>query len=179
VRSKSRGTATSRPFWPKTSLLKSPRVMSQWQACISHHYRTIRKVRAAGPRSDRSTKRSTYGCGSRRRTVGFHWQTRYDRSKLLVTSQSGSVTALRHEPREVDLGDRFTRSVTWSIVVHSDARPRTMGSKRLLISVPNATKDITAALNALLADAFFIKTRNIRWSVSGQRFRDYHLLFEK
>ena len=56
-----------------------------------------------------------------------------------------------------------------------------MGSKRLLISVLNATKDITAALNALLADAFalFIKTRNIRWSVSGQRFRDYHLLFEK
>jgi DNA-binding ferritin-like protein len=71
--------------------------------------------------------------------------------------------------------------VTWSIVVHSVARPRTMGSKRLLISVPNATKDITAALNALLADAFalFIKTRNIRWPVSGQRFRDYHLLFEK
>jgi starvation-inducible DNA-binding protein len=46
---------------------------------------------------------------------------------------------------------------------------------------PNATKDITGALNTLLADAFalFLKTKNFHWHVSGPHFRDYHLLFEE
>ena len=45
---------------------------------------------------------------------------------------------------------------------------------------PNATKDISGALNELLADTFtlFLKTKNFHWHVSGPHFRDYHLLFE-
>jgi starvation-inducible DNA-binding protein len=45
----------------------------------------------------------------------------------------------------------------------------------------NATKDITAALNLLLADVFalYMKTKNFHWHVSGPHFRDYHLLLDE
>ena len=45
----------------------------------------------------------------------------------------------------------------------------------------NATKDITGALNALLADTFalYFKTKNFHWHMSGPHFRDYHLLLDE
>ena len=45
----------------------------------------------------------------------------------------------------------------------------------------NAIRDITGALNALLADVFalYLKTKNFHWHVSGPHFRDYHLLFDE
>ncbi len=45
----------------------------------------------------------------------------------------------------------------------------------------NATKDISAALNALLADMFalYVKTKNFHWHASGPHFRDYHLMFDE
>jgi starvation-inducible DNA-binding protein len=44
-----------------------------------------------------------------------------------------------------------------------------------------ATRDISGALNALLADFFtlFLKTKNFHWHVSGPHFRDYHLLLDE
>ena len=44
----------------------------------------------------------------------------------------------------------------------------------------NVTRDISGALNALLADTFalYLKTKNFHWHVSGPHFRDYHLLFD-
>jgi starvation-inducible DNA-binding protein len=44
----------------------------------------------------------------------------------------------------------------------------------------NATKDISAALTALLADVFalYLKTKNFHWHVSGPHFRDYHLMLD-
>jgi starvation-inducible DNA-binding protein len=44
-----------------------------------------------------------------------------------------------------------------------------------------ATKDISAALNLLLADLFalYLKTKNFHWHVSGPHFRDYHLLLDE
>jgi len=41
-------------------------------------------------------------------------------------------------------------------------------------------KDITGALNALLADVFalYLKTKNFHWHMSGPHFRDYHLLLD-
>jgi starvation-inducible DNA-binding protein len=44
-----------------------------------------------------------------------------------------------------------------------------------------AVRDISAALNALLADAFalYLKTKNFHWHVSGPHFRDYHLLLDE
>jgi starvation-inducible DNA-binding protein len=45
----------------------------------------------------------------------------------------------------------------------------------------NARKDITGAMNALLADTFalYFKTKNFHWHVSGPHFRDYHLMFDE
>jgi starvation-inducible DNA-binding protein len=45
----------------------------------------------------------------------------------------------------------------------------------------NATRDITAALNGLLADVFalYLKTKNFHWHMSGPHFRDYHLLLDE
>ena len=45
----------------------------------------------------------------------------------------------------------------------------------------NATRDISAALNALLADVFalYLKTKNFHWHMSGPHFRDYHLLLDE
>ena len=45
----------------------------------------------------------------------------------------------------------------------------------------NARRDITGALNALLADVFalYLKTKNLHWHVSGPHFRDYHLLLDE
>jgi starvation-inducible DNA-binding protein len=45
---------------------------------------------------------------------------------------------------------------------------------------PKAVKDISAALNALLADVFslYLKTKNFHWHMSGPHFRDYHLLLD-
>ncbi len=44
-----------------------------------------------------------------------------------------------------------------------------------------ATRDITGALNAILADVFalYLKTKNFHWHLSGPHFRDYHLLFDE
>jgi starvation-inducible DNA-binding protein len=44
----------------------------------------------------------------------------------------------------------------------------------------DATKDISVALNALLADMFalYMKTKNFHWHISGPHFRDYHLLLD-
>ena len=44
-----------------------------------------------------------------------------------------------------------------------------------------ATKDISAAMNAILADVFalYVKTKNFHWHVSGPHFRDYHLLLDE
>src|SRR5271166_3342383 len=45
----------------------------------------------------------------------------------------------------------------------------------------NATRDITAGMNGLLADVFalYLKTKNFHWHMSGRHFRDYHLLLDE
>src|SRR3981081_3952897 len=52
------------------------------------------------------------------------------------------------------------------------ATPSELGSE--------AVKNITGALNALLADVFtlYLKTKNFHWHMSGPHFRDYHLLLD-
>jgi starvation-inducible DNA-binding protein len=44
-----------------------------------------------------------------------------------------------------------------------------------------AVREVSAALNALLADTFalYLKTKNFHWHVSGPHFRDYHLLLDE
>jgi len=45
----------------------------------------------------------------------------------------------------------------------------------------SATKDLTGALNAILADVFaiYLKTKNFHWHMSGPHFRDYHLMLDE
>src|ERR1700723_3570024 len=44
-----------------------------------------------------------------------------------------------------------------------------------------ATRDITGAMNPILADVFamYLKTKNFHWHMSGPHFRDYHLLLDE
>ncbi|WP_392561314.1 DNA starvation/stationary phase protection protein [Orbus sturtevantii] len=44
-----------------------------------------------------------------------------------------------------------------------------------------ASKDISAAMNSVLADVFalYLKTKNFHWHLSGPHFRDYHLMFDE
>jgi starvation-inducible DNA-binding protein len=63
-----------------------------------------------------------------------------------------------------------------------DAKARRMaplGTPTNLTS--NATKDISGELTTLLADMFalYLKTKNFHWHMSGQHFRDYHLLLDE
>jgi starvation-inducible DNA-binding protein len=46
---------------------------------------------------------------------------------------------------------------------------------------PAAIKEISAAMNTLLADVFgvYLKTKNFHWHMSGPNFRDYHLLLDE
>jgi starvation-inducible DNA-binding protein len=46
---------------------------------------------------------------------------------------------------------------------------------------PAAIKDISGAMNAILADVFalYLKTKNFHWHMSGPHFRDYHLLLDE
>jgi starvation-inducible DNA-binding protein len=51
-----------------------------------------------------------------------------------------------------------------------------------LTDLPDAaTRDISAALEGLLADVFalYLKTKNFHWHMSGPHFRDYHLLLDE
>lgn len=61
-----------------------------------------------------------------------------------------------------------------------------MERRRALLATPTdlgteASKDVSAGLNVLLADMFalYVKTKNFHWHVSGPHFRDYHFLFDE
>jgi starvation-inducible DNA-binding protein len=45
----------------------------------------------------------------------------------------------------------------------------------------DATRDISAAMNGILADVFglYLKTKNFHWHMSGPHFRDYHVLLDE
>ena len=45
---------------------------------------------------------------------------------------------------------------------------------------PKAVKEISKALNGVLADSFalYLKTKNFHWHISGPHFRSYHLMLD-
>ena len=60
------------------------------------------------------------------------------------------------------------------------------GRRQAALATPSdlsaeAVKNISGALNALLADVFalYVKTKNFHWHMSGPHFRDYHLLLDE
>ena len=46
---------------------------------------------------------------------------------------------------------------------------------------PKAVRDLSGALNTLLADMFalYLKTKNFHWHISGPHFRDHHQLLDE
>jgi starvation-inducible DNA-binding protein len=93
----------------------------------------------------------------------------------------------------------------WQSLPFSNARTNQLEPENILMKKPNslktvellhrreaplqtrtdltrsATKDIAAAMNAILADVFalYLKTKNFHWHMSGPHFRDYHLLLDE
>jgi starvation-inducible DNA-binding protein len=59
--------------------------------------------------------------------------------------------------------------------------PRKAALSTPTILEPNAVKDVSGALNIMLADmlALYMKTKNFHWHMSGPHFRDYHLLLDE
>jgi starvation-inducible DNA-binding protein len=63
--------------------------------------------------------------------------------------------------------------------------PRSRGRGQTSSSISDlgmeATRDVAAHLNALLADTFalYLKTKNFHWHVSGPHFRDYSSLLDE
>ena len=63
-----------------------------------------------------------------------------------------------------------------------DAKQRRQAALRTTSAFSaQAVRDLTAELNALLADTFalYLKTKNFHWHMSGPSFRDYHLLLDE
>src|SRR5882672_691256 len=65
-------------------------------------------------------------------------------------------------------------------------KPEVGARRRAPLATPTdlsaaATRDISGAMNAILADAFalYMKTKNFHWHMSGPNFRDYHLLLDE
>ena len=77
------------------------------------------------------------------------------------------------------------RAINVANIKTEDAFMNTANTKSKLGTRTNlseeATRDISAALNALLADVFalYLKTKNFHWHMSGPHFRDYHLLLDE
>jgi starvation-inducible DNA-binding protein len=61
----------------------------------------------------------------------------------------------------------------------SNPTPAALRTRTILSS--KGAKDISGALNILLADVFalYFKTKNFHWHVSGPHFRDFHLLLDE
>src|SRR4051794_12846376 len=73
-----------------------------------------------------------------------------------------------------------------SIVAKSKPKQELKDVQRMPLNTPTdlkpeATRDVAAAMNALLADVFtlYLKTKNFHWHLSGPHFRDYHLMFDE
>jgi starvation-inducible DNA-binding protein len=90
------------------------------------------------------------------------------------SDEQGIIAAIR------SAADRETRGET---PMASDEllilRTEELGTPTDLSS--DAVRDVSGALNALLADMFalYVKTKNFHWHVSGPHFRDFHLLLDE
>ncbi len=68
---------------------------------------------------------------------------------------------------------------------NSEGFPKTYPAPAQLLTPTDLSAEqaeaVTSALNPLIADAFalYTKTKNFHWHLSGPRFRDLHLLFDK
>src|ERR1700746_3178631 len=96
---------------------------------------------------------------------------------------SGRTSRWRPRSRDAAAGHRTSPVQTQESPMNNvDLKSR----RAAALATPNrlgadATRDLSGALNILLADVFalYIKTKNFHWHVSGPHFRDYHLLLDE
>src|SRR6201982_460253 len=81
---------------------------------------------------------------------------------------------------------RFSNEETMITSANTDHAQQLKERQRAPLNTPTdltaaATRDVSGALNAILADVFalYMKTKNFHWHLSGPHFRDYHLLFDE
>jgi starvation-inducible DNA-binding protein len=65
--------------------------------------------------------------------------------------------------------------------IHELEAHRTSTHSQISDMTAESVRDISDALNVLLADVFalYLKTKNFHWHISGPHFRDYHLLLDE
>jgi starvation-inducible DNA-binding protein len=99
----------------------------------------------------------------------------------------GKVTqeALAHRAHATPAHSKSTRREMTMDQVATDRATRSKNLRKEPLRTPTdlgeaAVKDITAAINGILADVFalYLKTKNFHWHMSGAHFRDYHLLLD-
>jgi starvation-inducible DNA-binding protein len=83
-----------------------------------------------------------------------------------------------HQPARIDSMKKTAKPTAKKLETLKSARKAPLATPSDLTR--GATKDITGAMNAILADVFalYIKTKNFHWHMSGPHFRDYHLLLD-
>jgi starvation-inducible DNA-binding protein len=105
---------------------------------------------------------------TKQRAVGLAFASKHMREQAEMLDSRHSVAAHRQ------------RSSSMSTHTHE----KESQAARLLVPdgfSPQDVKNLSSVLNALLADAFalYLKTKNFHWHMSGQHFRDYHLLLDE
>src|SRR5262249_60968339 len=106
--------------------------------------------------------------------------TLHRRARLVCPRRGPPPAPRRSAPRAAAAASHDTHtSQERSAMTQVDVKSRRVAA---LASPTNlgrdAARDISAALNLLLADVFalYLKTKNFHWHVSGPHFRDYPLL---
>lgn len=97
------------------------------------------------------------------------------RSALVVAEEQRVFPANRSIPAPVHEKEVDSMNI-------EDARSRRVKPLHTPSTYPSQrSRDISGALNVLLADMFalYLKTKNFHWHMSGSHFRDYHLLLEE
>ncbi|CAN5223642.1 Dps family protein [soil metagenome] len=98
------------------------------------------------------------------RHKNFHVPITSFRKRIVMTAQAESKSKSKNKAQTAELQARRKAPL---------ATPSDLPAE--------ATRDIAAALNGVLADVFalYLKTKNFHWHMSGAHFRDYHLLLDE
>jgi starvation-inducible DNA-binding protein len=104
-----------------------------------------------------------------------------------VVRRAQQGTAIRNRKNVFDRGDKTSTSTNETMKKSNSRKTIELLQRReapletRTDLTPSATKDIAAAMNAILADVFalYVKTKNFHWHMSGPHFRDYHLLLDE
>ncbi len=97
-----------------------------------------------------------------------------------VARRAQQGTAIRNRKNVFDRGDKTSTSTNETMKKSNSRKTIELLHRRdapletRTDLTPSATKDIAAAMNAILADVFalYVKTKNFHWHMSGPHFRD-------